>query len=62
MVAAIEKAILNSDLGLNPATTGNAIRVPMPPLTEERSKELIKVVRDEGRTRSSIYSQYSSRC
>jgi ribosome recycling factor len=48
MVAAIEKAILTSDLGLNPATAGNAIRVPMPPLTEERRKELIKVVRNEG--------------
>ncbi|KTC93059.1 MULTISPECIES: ribosome recycling factor [Legionella] len=48
MAAAIEKAILTSDLGLNPATTGNAIRVPMPPLTEERRKELIKVVRGEG--------------
>ncbi|KGP63616.1 ribosome-recycling factor [Legionella norrlandica] len=48
MVAAIEKAILNSDLGLNPATAGAAIRVPMPPLTEERRKELIKVVRHEG--------------
>lgn len=48
MVAAIEKAILNSDLGLNPSTAGAAIRVPMPPLTEERRKELIKVVRHEG--------------
>ncbi len=48
MVAAVEKAILNSDLGLNPATAGTAIRVPMPPLTEERRKELIKVVRSEG--------------
>ncbi len=48
MVAAIEKAILNADLGLNPATAGSAIRVPMPPLTEERRKELIKVVRGEG--------------
>ncbi|TAL60284.1 MAG: ribosome recycling factor [Legionella sp.] len=48
MVAAVEKAILTSDLGLNPATTGSAIRVPMPPLTEERRKELIKVVRNEG--------------
>lgn len=48
MVAAVEKAILTSDLGLNPATSGNAIRVPMPPLTEERRKELIKVVRNEG--------------
>ncbi|CEG57130.1 ribosome recycling factor [Legionella fallonii] len=48
MVAAVEKAILNSGLGLNPATAGSAIRVPMPPLTEERRKELIKVVRNEG--------------
>ena len=48
MVAAVEKAILNSDLGLNPATAGSAIRIPMPPLTEERRKDLIKVVRHEG--------------
>lgn len=48
MVAAVEKAILTSDLGLNPATAGSSIRVPMPPLTEERRKELIKVVRAEG--------------
>lgn len=48
MVAAVEKAILTSDLGLNPSTAGNAIRIPMPPLTEERRKELIKVVRHEG--------------
>ncbi|KTD19277.1 Ribosome recycling factor [Legionella lansingensis] len=48
MVAAVEKAILTSDLGLNPATAGNAIRVPMPPLTEERRKEMIRVVRNEG--------------
>ena len=48
MIAAIEKAILTSDLGLNPATAGSAIRVPMPPLTEERRKEMIKVVRNEG--------------
>jgi ribosome recycling factor len=47
MVAAVEKAILNSDLGLNPATAGTAIRVPMPALTEERRKEMIKVVRGE---------------
>ena len=43
----IEKAILNSDLGLNPVTTGDLMRVPLPPLTEERRKELIKVVRTE---------------
>lgn len=47
MVAAAEKAILNSDLGLNPATAGVAIRIPMPPLTETRRKDLIKVVRHE---------------
>ena len=47
MVAIIEKAILTSDLGLNPSTAGITIRVPMPPLTEERRKELIKVVRNE---------------
>lgn len=47
MVQIIEKAILNSDLGLNPATAGTVIRVPMPPLNEERRKELIKVVRNE---------------
>lgn len=47
MMAAIEKAILNSDLGLNPSNSGSAIRVPMPALTEERRKEMIKVVRAE---------------
>lgn len=47
MVQAIEKAILNSDLGLNPATTGDIIRVPMPALNEERRRDLIKVVRNE---------------
>lgn len=44
----IEKAIRDSDLGLNPASTGELIRVPMPALTEERRKELTKVVRHEG--------------
>lgn len=47
MVPAIEKAILNSDLGLNPSNSGQGIRVPMPPLSEERRKEMIKVVRAE---------------
>ena len=47
MVQAIEKAIMTSDLGLNPTTAGAVIRVPMPALTEERRKELIKVVRQE---------------
>jgi ribosome recycling factor len=46
MVQVIEKAILSSDLGLNPSTAGTVIRVPMPPLTEERRKELVKVVRE----------------
>jgi ribosome recycling factor len=48
MVAVVEKAIRDSDLGLNPATQGVVIRVPMPPLTEERRKELTKVVKSEG--------------
>lgn len=47
MVQAIEKAILTSDLGLNPVTAGTIIRVPLPPLTEERRKDMIKVVRHE---------------
>ncbi len=47
MVGPIEKAIRDSGLGLNPATVGEVIRVPMPALTEERRKELIKVVRNE---------------
>lgn len=48
MVGAVEKAIRDADLGLNPATMGDVIRVPMPPLTEERRKELTKVVKGEG--------------
>jgi ribosome recycling factor len=47
MIAKVEKAIRDSDLGLNPATMGELVRVPMPALTEERRKELIKVVRSE---------------
>lgn len=47
MVQAIEKAIMKADLGLNPATSGNAIRVPMPSLTEERRKEMTKLVKNE---------------
>jgi ribosome recycling factor len=46
MVPVIEKAIMSSDLGLNPSTAGAVIRVPMPPLTEERRRELVKVVRE----------------
>ncbi|KPF67223.1 ribosome-recycling factor [beta proteobacterium AAP99] len=48
MVQVVEKAIRESDLGLNPATQGDLIRVPMPALTEERRKDLTKVVRSEG--------------
>jgi len=47
MVQAVEKAIRDGDLGLNPATMGDVIRVPMPPLTEERRRELTKVVKGE---------------
>lgn len=48
MVAAVEKAIMASDLGLNPATAGTAIRIPLPPLTEERRRDMVRVVRQEG--------------
>lgn len=48
MVQPIEKAIMTSDLGLNPATSGMVIRVPLPPLTEQRRRDMIKVVRAEG--------------
>jgi len=47
LVKAIEKAIMTADLGLNPATTGEVIRVPMPPLTEERRRELGRIVKSE---------------
>jgi ribosome recycling factor len=45
--AAVEKAIINSDLGLNPASAGAVIRIPLPPLTEERRRDLVKIVRAE---------------
>jgi ribosome recycling factor len=48
MIGPVEKAIRDADLGLNPATNGDLIRVPMPMLTEERRKDLIKVIRTEG--------------
>ena len=50
MLAKVEKAIRDADLGLNPSSQGDIVRVPMPPLTEERRKELIKVVKHEGET------------
>ncbi len=46
MIQAIEKAIMTSDLGLNPSSAGNVIRVPMPPLTEERRRDLVKIVKE----------------
>lgn len=48
MAAKVEKAIRESDLGLNPASMGDLIRVPMPPMSEERRKEMTKLVRNEG--------------
>jgi ribosome recycling factor len=48
MVPVIEKAIMNSNMGLNPVTAGEVIRVPLPALTEERRKDMTKVVRSEG--------------
>lgn len=47
MVAKVEKAIRSADLGLNPSTSGMLIRVPLPPLSEERRKDLVRVVKDE---------------
>jgi ribosome recycling factor len=47
MSPAVEKAIMASDLGLNPSSAGSDIRVPLPPLTEERRKDLTKIVRGE---------------
>lgn len=47
LVATVEKAIMTADLGLNPATSGKLIRIPLPALTEERRKEFVKLVRDE---------------
>lgn len=48
MLTKVEKAIRDSDLGLNPSNSGDMVRVPMPPLTEERRRDLIKVVKGEG--------------
>ena len=48
MVQVVEKAIRDSDLGVNPATSGDVVRIPMPPLTEERRRELTKIVKHEG--------------
>ena len=48
VIKEVEKSIISSDLGLNPAVSGNLIRIPLPPLTEERRKELVKLVKQEG--------------
>jgi ribosome recycling factor len=48
VVSSVEKAIQSADLGLNPSSDGEIIRIPVPPLTEERRKELVKVVRKNG--------------
>ena len=48
MVPVVEKAIISANLGLNPVTTGDLIRIPMPPLTEERRREMVKVAASEG--------------
>jgi ribosome recycling factor len=48
LLQAVEKAIMQSDLGLNPASNGDVLRIPLPPLTEERRRDLIKVVKVEG--------------
>ena len=48
MVSVVEKAIISSDLGLNPSTAGTVMRIPLPPLTEERRRDMVKVVRHEG--------------
>ncbi|MEC8421609.1 MAG: ribosome recycling factor [Pseudomonadota bacterium] len=48
MIKEVEKSVISSDLGLNPAVSGNLIRIPLPPLTEERRKELVKLVKQEG--------------
>ncbi len=47
MAKPVEKAIMNSDLGLNPNTAGNVLRVPLPPLTEERRRDLVRIVKQE---------------
>lgn len=47
MVAVVEKAIMMSDLGINPVVNGNVMRIPMPPLTEERRRDLTKIARQE---------------
>ena len=61
MIPAIEKAIRDSDLGLNPATSGDLIRVPMPALTEERRRDLIKVVHKEAESRQGRRAQHPAR-
>ena len=54
VVAAVEKAIQSADLGLNPTSDGEVVRLPIPPLTEERRKDLVKMARKTGRFRCSV--------
>ena len=60
MVQAVEKAIMNSDLGLNPNSAGTVIRIPMPQLTEERRRDLVKVVKGDSRNPRYAASKASS--
>jgi len=62
MAGKLEKAIRDADLGLNPANMGELIRVPMPPLTEERRRDLIKVVRGEAENNRVAVRKYPPRC
>ena len=62
MIGPIEKAVLQSDLGLNPSNDGETIRLAIPQLTEERRKELVKVVSKKAEEAKVAVRQYSSRC
>jgi len=61
MVGPVERAIRDADLGLNPSTNGDMIRVPMPMLTEERRRDLIKVIKSEGETAKVAVRNITSR-
>ena len=62
MLPEIEKAILKSDLGLTPATAGDVIRLPLPPLTEENRRDLIRQARQEAEHARGRHPQHSPRC
>jgi ribosome recycling factor len=61
MVAVVEKAIMTSDLGLNPQTLGQVMRIPLPPLTEERRRELVRIVKDEAE-QAKVAAFYLDKC